>query len=260
MIEVPLTDGPVDLTALREFLRSDRAPANAMILSQLDGFLTGIAVGPDRILPSEWMPVIWGGENPVFNSVEEMQAVFHGITSRYNHIVSTLRQDPPEFTPVLGKSTEGDWIAAGWAVGFMDAVLMRGPAWMPLIERKDGILLMPILLSLPKEQEAGIAGLDFLRDPEPLNEIAALIPEAVIEIDGFWRAHRQGGAVRARTRLRKTPRNARCPCGSGRKYKLCCGRRSGSAAPGEEAVVFEVGFAIAERGSGEGFDAAPGGL
>jgi uncharacterized protein len=83
-----------------------------MMLSQLDGFLAGIAVGPDRILPSEWMPMIWGGESPVFNSVEEMQTVFRGITSRYNEIVSTLRRDPPKFTPVLGKSASGDWIAA----------------------------------------------------------------------------------------------------------------------------------------------------
>jgi hypothetical protein len=142
----------------------------------------------------------------------------------------------------------------------MDAVCMRGPAWMPLIKGRDGILLMPILLSLPKEQGAGMDGHDFLRDPEPMNEIAALIPEAVIEIDAFWEARRQGRRVRARTRLQKTPHNARCPCGSGRKYKLCCGHRSASAAPGEEAIVFEAGFAVAERGSSESFDAATGGL
>src|ERR1700740_626609 len=35
-------------------------------------------------------------------------------------------------------------------------------------------------------------------------------------------------------------------------------RRSGAAAPGEEAVVLEAGFAIGERGAGEGLDAAPG--
>lgn len=37
---------PVDLDALDAFLMSDRAPENAMGLSDLDGFLTAIAIGP----------------------------------------------------------------------------------------------------------------------------------------------------------------------------------------------------------------------
>ena len=39
-----------------------------MGLSDLDGFLTGIAIGPELILPSEWLPVIWGGDSPKFKS------------------------------------------------------------------------------------------------------------------------------------------------------------------------------------------------
>jgi hypothetical protein len=36
----------VDLEALDRFLMSDRSPPDGMMLSDLDGFLTGIAVGP----------------------------------------------------------------------------------------------------------------------------------------------------------------------------------------------------------------------
>src|SRR5947209_8709041 len=36
--------------------------------------------------------------------------------------------------------------------------------------------------------------------------------------------------------------------------------RSGAAAPGEEAVVLEAGFAVGERGAGQGLDAAAGGF
>ena len=50
------TAGQADLNRLDEFLMSDRAPENGMGLSDLDGFLTGIAVGPELILPSEWLP------------------------------------------------------------------------------------------------------------------------------------------------------------------------------------------------------------
>ena len=47
----------------------------------------------------------------------------------------------------------------------------------------------------------------------------------------LWRLERVRGLVRPR-RFR-VPRNASCPCGSGRKYKRCCesqhGWREGSA-------------------------------
>ena len=57
---VPLT-GPVDLEALDQFLTSDASPEDCMQLSDLDGFLTGIAIGPELVVPSEWLPLVWGG-------------------------------------------------------------------------------------------------------------------------------------------------------------------------------------------------------
>ena len=54
-------NGSIDLDALDDYLMSDHAPDDRMGLSDLDGFLTGIVVGPELILPSEWLPVIWGG-------------------------------------------------------------------------------------------------------------------------------------------------------------------------------------------------------
>ena len=61
-------NGAIDLDTLDDYLVSDHAPHDSMGLSDLDGFLTGIAVGPELILPSEWLPVIWGGDEPVFDT------------------------------------------------------------------------------------------------------------------------------------------------------------------------------------------------
>jgi hypothetical protein len=83
-------NGSIDLDALDDYLMSDHAPDDSMGLSDLDGFLTGIVVGPELIPPSEWLPVIWGGEEPVFQTEEEMRAVLGTIMGRYNEIVGCL--------------------------------------------------------------------------------------------------------------------------------------------------------------------------
>ena len=216
VIDMPLVDRAVDLGRLDRFLRSARAPAGAMLTSQLDGFLTGIAVGPELVMPSEWLPVIWGDEDPVFGNFEEMQTVCGIILGRYCEIVSGLQQDPPVYEPVFDPAVTGRLPAAAWASGFLDAMTLRAPAWMPLLRREESrALLTPIILSLPEDDLRGLEGFELRRDPEMLAEVAEVIPDAVVEIDRFWQWHR--------AQPRKTPRNARCPCGSGRKYKRCCG-------------------------------------
>ena len=46
--------GPIDLAALDDYLMSDHAPDDCMGLSDLDGFLTGVVVGPE-LIPFERM-------------------------------------------------------------------------------------------------------------------------------------------------------------------------------------------------------------
>lgn len=36
---------------------------DCMLLSQLDGFLTGILVSPDLLAPSQWLKKIWAGDD-----------------------------------------------------------------------------------------------------------------------------------------------------------------------------------------------------
>jgi uncharacterized protein len=60
---------------LDRFLMSDRSPPDSMMLSDLDGFLSGIAVGPELVLPSEWLPLVWDGEAPEF--ADESEAKGH---------------------------------------------------------------------------------------------------------------------------------------------------------------------------------------
>jgi hypothetical protein len=62
-------NGSIDLGALDDYLMSDHAPDDCMGWSDLDFFLTGIAACPEFILPSEWLPLMWGDDAPDFQTV-----------------------------------------------------------------------------------------------------------------------------------------------------------------------------------------------
>jgi uncharacterized protein len=143
---IPQT-GPVDLAVLDAFLLSDRAPEESMGLSDLDGFLTGIVVGLELILPSEWMPVIWGGGEPTFESAEEAGSILGTIMGRYNEIVRTLAAAPEDLDPVFWEGPDGRVIVSDWAAGFLDAVAVRPQAWEPLVRHPEArTLMLPLLL------------------------------------------------------------------------------------------------------------------
>src|ERR1700692_891870 len=101
---------------------SDHAPDDSMGLSDLDGFLTGIVVGPEPIMPSEWLPVIWGDEEPEFASDAQAETIISLIMGRYNEIVTGLNSDPERFEPIFWKKPTGEAVVMDWAAGFLDAI------------------------------------------------------------------------------------------------------------------------------------------
>lgn len=225
--EVPLTG--VGYEALEAFLDSDRSPPESMLLSDLDGFLTGLAVGPALVMPSEWLPVVWGDDQPVFADEHETKAVLGGIFGRYNEILRQIEDET--FQPILWADAEGRVIAADWAEGFAVALGLRPRAWMPLIKSKeDRLLLLPILALCGDENGESALGLDPETEDEVMAEAPALIPACVCGIAAFWQERKTRGrgliqditSVAARLPP-KTGRNADCPCGSGKKFKKCCG-------------------------------------
>jgi uncharacterized protein len=214
----PHPDPGFDLADLDAFLASDRVPEGCMQLSDLDGFLTAIAIGPELIMPGEWLPVIWGEQEPVFESDEEVRGVIGAIMGRYDEILQTV-EEPDAYEPLFRETLDGQLIATEWADGFMDGVGLRPDAWQPLLESEEGReLLAPVAVFLNDEDGKPLIE----AEPDELAEVrevaAALIAPTVQAIDSFWQAHR-----RKPRKVAKIGRNDPCPCGSGRKYKRCCG-------------------------------------
>lgn len=182
--------GPVDLDALNDYLASDRAPPDSMDVSQLDGFLAGVIVGPDLVAPSEFLPVIWGGEQPEFDGVEEAEAILGSILGRYNEIAEGLAGDPPEYGPVFWQDQLGNTITEDWAVGFMQAVALRPEGWEPaLMDEDTAVMLIPIgIIAGMSHPEIGLH--DSKMPENFLDELTEraeeLLPECVMGLRRFF--------------------------------------------------------------------------
>ena len=67
---------PRRLKLLERKLASLPVDSDAMLVSELDGFLAGLLVCPDLIMPSEWLPLVWGGDEetaPTFENARQAE-------------------------------------------------------------------------------------------------------------------------------------------------------------------------------------------
>ena len=130
-----------DLQALDNYLSSDDSSNECMMLSDLDGFLHGVACSPVLISEDEWMPVAFGQS---LDGVPDW--VFQCITLIYNIIIQGLSYDPPEVEPIFWDAKEGHVIAMDWYEGFMEAVSLRLKQWLRLTESGTGGQLITLIM------------------------------------------------------------------------------------------------------------------
>jgi len=128
----------VNLEKLDAYLTSEDAPEKSMLLSDLDGFLTGILCSPDLIPPSKWLPVVWRSEDPEIGDLDQHMWATQAILERYNEIASFLNNEPPYVEPIFWQAKEGHVIAMDWFEGFADAYEIRQEGWRELLVTPEG--------------------------------------------------------------------------------------------------------------------------
>lgn len=171
-----------DLAALDAYLSSEQSPEDCMMLSDLDGFLHGIACSPVLILTEEWRPVALGA------SPENVPSwVLEAIGLIYMNIIDGLTSDPPEVEPIFWQAKEGHVIAMDWCEGFMDAVKLRSKDWLRLTESgTGGQLITPMMVLLLDDNGNSVMGIPQEELDKTLAQAAEQIPQSVVAIHKFW--------------------------------------------------------------------------
>jgi uncharacterized protein len=179
------------------------------------------------IPPSDWLPVIWGGSEPEFTSIEEAGRVLSLILRHYNKIRLMLDRTPEAYQPVLLDSSTGRTIAEDWARGFFAAVTLRGGSWAALLVPEHFGLIAPIAVHWSSQEGLPLVPGSAERIAEIQGRAVGLLTATVIDIDQFWKRRRRDAVPPSRQTVSgstaKVGRNDPCPCGSGKKYKRCCG-------------------------------------
>ena len=124
-----MSDTDPDLDRLQDVLNAIPAERDGMTIAELDGYVAALIVCPEMILPSEWLPGVWGGERE-FADVDEAEATIAVVMEHYNRIARELAEHPEDYAPVLEIDPNGgETLWEPWIDGFERAMRLRPDAW-----------------------------------------------------------------------------------------------------------------------------------
>ncbi len=189
--------------------------------SELDGFFAALACAPGTIMPSNWLPMIWGGDEfaPEWQSTEEFTRFSETVMAQYNSVMTDFQFH--EYTPLFLETNATDsglMIVDDWCEGFLRGLNLWGemsPEDMKQLEH----CIYPIRYFGTAE------GFDALQTMSH-SEIQQLQQNIQPRLEKLHRHFRKPTKSVSTTFVHATPkvgRNQPCPCGSGKKYKKCCG-------------------------------------
>lgn len=225
-VDLPLSDAELD--RLSDLLERYAVPHGGMSLEMLDGFLSALAVGPEMVPPGDYEAEVWGHGAPTLPPDADGRDAQLLLMRLAGSVARRVRIRPEDLQsvhmPVLAhpehepddEDTEFE-LGKEWAIGFIEGVALREPAW----EDWRGALEW---IDEDLAELAVLAGYE-IDPPEPLtwaerNAMVAEIPDMLYALFEQRLAQQRPQPARAES---QPGRNDPCPCGSGLKYKKCCG-------------------------------------
>lgn len=217
----PLTES--ELEWLDETITRYSTDKSIIDVSELDGMLTAILSSPLEIEPADWLLAVWGGAGnvPRWSADRERDRFINLTFQHMGDIAERLNDYPDQFEPLFGtREEEGQelTIVEEWCYGYMRGVALSDWSGLPEALQTE---LEAIALH---GDEAKSSALDNFTADEFLESVDKIRPAALM-LHGYWMAHPKVKPVQQPiVNAEKVGRNDPCPCGSGKKFKQCCGK------------------------------------
>jgi uncharacterized protein len=225
----PLTDAELD--RLEDLLDSPALADTAMRTDALHGLLTAVVSAPVPIPRERWLAAALGTDTTDAETRE-----VHALLERLYADVALLLLEGHGVDPLLyplddasdADDADPELDYATWCEGYLAGMALADPPWSAFTAAEElDARLAPFLALVMDAVDPGDEPTPF--DGVPPEELAAFtamarerLPEATQEVYDHLDAVRpKPEPIRRETA--KVGRNDPCPCGSGRKFKLCHG-------------------------------------
>lgn len=224
-----------NLKKLAEFLESDKTPDTCMNLSQLQGYITCLAITPEIIKPTDWLDMILSDkidEEIIWQDDKDFEEYFNLLFSFYNSISKKFASKTIKYKiiPNEKENDERKTILTDWIFGFMKGTVFCSDLWMNLFfldEFKSFYLLLCVHNPIMKEEY----GFEDEFTDEHIQSHKEILELGLIDIYNYWLDYRKeinntveevDNVTEEIERYSSVGRNDLCPCGSGKKFKKCC--------------------------------------
>lgn len=234
-----LTDA--EFAELDELLAAAPEPLEPLDAVMLDGFLCGLLVQPVVIEPAAWLPHVFdpeGGPLPEALDPAWRERVTALTLRRHAALNRTMVEDgwfdplilePDDWNPPATDDPAASLNPVSqslypWVAGFQHAL----QTFPDLLEQPDDaidIALARLYRHLPATTDEEREVVATLERDHPLETLDAAIEDLIVTVADLADLTRDR-RYKVETVKRETPkvgRNDPCPCGSGRKYKVCHG-------------------------------------
>ncbi|MDD1781343.1 SEC-C domain-containing protein [Enterovibrio sp. ZSDZ35] len=202
---------------------------DGMPASFIEGALLAANLSPAPLDPDVWMPILQTGgmdeDNVELITIDQKKAVLMRFEQQYA-LLMRHQYTLPESLSLEGERSAEHQV---FSEGFLAVWPHIEPAWQEVTvsdgSRRMLSALMTTMLFLHDEQgtlaQMQEAGLTSLPSPEKYyKQMELMINEVALAADEV----QQGSGAQAVNPYKSVGRNDPCPCGSGKKFKKCCGK------------------------------------
>ena len=206
---------------LMELLDAKSEVHNTMRCDEVQGFMMALLSGPDALNPTNWLPEILGEES-LFDAKERTEIERLVMAMAADMRMKLNEKILPDLWFYEDEAGNPDFYT--WCNAYLYALDIVPTDWFEAVDQEEfEDLFYPIMAlgGIYDDEENGEVILHL--NEKELIQLESDLPHVLLDIYWYWQAIINKPQT-VRHEGEKVGRNDPCPCGSGKKYKACCGK------------------------------------
>ena len=206
---------------LMELLDAKSEAHNTMRCDEVQGFMMALLSGPDALNPTNWLPEILGEES-LFDAKERTEIERLVMAMAADMRMKLNEKILPDLWFYEDEAGNPDFYT--WCNAYLYALDIVPTDWFEAVDQEEfEDLFYPIMAlgGIYDEEENGEVILHL--NEKELTQLESDLPHVLLDIYWYWQDIINKPQT-VRREGEKVGRNDPCPCGSGKKYKACCGK------------------------------------